>query len=95
MVQWGPGLGDTIHVAGKKSSFGAYVQKPEAILMKDGKVERIPIPQSHPSHQGTFPFAGIDDHYFIAMAVEPGLARVQYRRRSSRCRASRSCSATW
>ena len=77
-MQWGPGLGDSIHVAGKKSSFGAYVQKPQPIVMKDGKVERIATPQQHPSHQGTFPFAGVDDHYFIAMAVEPGLARVQY-----------------
>ena len=78
VVQWGPGLGDSIHVAGQKSSYGAYVQKPQPIVMKDGKVERIATPQQHPSHQGTFPFAGVDDHYFIAMAVEPGLARVQY-----------------
>jgi YidC/Oxa1 family membrane protein insertase len=78
VVQWGPGLGDSVHVAGQKSSFGSYVQRPQPILMKDGKVERIPVAEQHPSHQGTFPFAGIDDHYFIAMAVEPGLARVQY-----------------
>jgi YidC/Oxa1 family membrane protein insertase len=78
VVQWGPGLGDSIHVAGQKSSFGAYVQKTQPILMKDGKVERIPTPQQHPSHQGSFAFAGVDDHYFIAMAVEPGPARVQY-----------------
>jgi YidC/Oxa1 family membrane protein insertase len=78
VVQWGPGLGDSIHIAGQKSSFGTYVQKPQPILMKDGKVERIALPQQHPSHQGTFPFAGVDDHYFIAMAVEPGFARVKY-----------------
>ncbi len=78
VVQWGPGLGDSIHLAGKKSSFGAYVQKPQPLVMKDGKVERITTPAQHPSHQGTFPFAGVDDHYFVAMAVEPGLARVQY-----------------
>jgi YidC/Oxa1 family membrane protein insertase len=78
VVQWGPGLGDSIHVAGQTSSFGTYVQKPQPILMKDGKVERLATPQQHPSHQGTFPFAGVDDHYFIAMAVEPGLVRVQY-----------------
>jgi YidC/Oxa1 family membrane protein insertase len=78
VVQWGPGLGDSIHVAGQQSSFGSYVQKPQPILMKDGKVERLATPQQHPSHQGTFPFAGVDDHYFIAMAVEPGLVRVQY-----------------
>jgi YidC/Oxa1 family membrane protein insertase len=78
VVQWGPGLGDSIHIAGESSSFGSYVQKSQPILMKDGKVERIGIPKDQPSHQGTFPFAGVDDHYFIAMAIEPGLARVQY-----------------
>ena len=78
VVLWGPGLGDTVHVAGEKSSFTTYVQSPQPILMKDGKVERIAIPQQQPSHQGTFPFAGVDDHYFIAMAVQPGPARVQY-----------------
>jgi YidC/Oxa1 family membrane protein insertase len=78
VVLWGPGLGDSIHVAGEKSSFTTYVQSPQPILLKDGKVERIAIPQQQPSHQGTFPFAGVDDHYFIAMAVQPGLARVQY-----------------
>jgi YidC/Oxa1 family membrane protein insertase len=78
VVQWGPGLGDSIHIAGQQSSFGSYVQKPQPILMKDGKVVRLATPQQHPSHQGTFPFAGVDDHYFIAMAVEPGLVRVQY-----------------
>ena len=79
VVLWGPGLGDSIHVAGEKSSFTTYVQSPQPILLKDGKVERIADPAaSSPSHQGTFPFAGIDDHYFIAMAVQPGLARVTY-----------------
>jgi YidC/Oxa1 family membrane protein insertase len=78
VVQWGAGLGDSIHAASQTSTFAAYVQKPQPILMKDGKVERLTTPQQHPSHQGTFPFAGVDDHYFIAMAIEPGLARVQY-----------------
>jgi YidC/Oxa1 family membrane protein insertase len=78
VVLWGPGLGDSVHVAGEKSSFSTYVQSPQPILLKDGKVERIAIPQQQPSHQGTFPFAGVDDHYFIAMAVQPGFARVQY-----------------
>ena len=72
VVLWGPGLGDSVHVAGAESFFGTYVQRPQPILMKDGKVERLAIPQQQPSHQGTFPFAGVDDHYFIAMAVETG-----------------------
>jgi YidC/Oxa1 family membrane protein insertase len=78
-VQWGPGLGDSVHVSGQSSSFGIYVQRPQPILMKDGKVTRLATAQEHPSHQGDFPLAGVDDHYFIAMAINPGLARVNYR----------------
>lgn len=79
-VQWGPGLGDSIHIAGETSSFGIYVQRPQGILSLDGSVERLDpaaVVQS-PTYQGTFPFAGIDDHYFIATLVQPGLVRVRY-----------------
>ena len=78
VVLWGPGLGDSVHIAGEGSSFGSYVQRSQAILYKDGEVERIADVGQAPSHQGTFPFAGIDDHYFMATVVEPGLVRVQY-----------------
>jgi YidC/Oxa1 family membrane protein insertase len=80
VLEWGPGLGDSLHVLGQKSSFGAYVQHSQAIVLEDGKVHRLDASgiAKAPSRQGTFPFAGIDDHYFIATLVEPGLTRVQY-----------------
>ena len=80
VLEWGPGLGDSLHVLGQKSSFGAYVQHSQAILLEDGKVHRLDAAgiARAPSHQGTFPFAGIDDHYFVATLVKPGLTRVQY-----------------
>jgi YidC/Oxa1 family membrane protein insertase len=81
VLEWGPGLGDTTHILGQKSSFGTYVQHSQGILLHDGKVARL-NPEgvaAAPSHMGTFPFAGIDDHYFIATLVEPGLVRVQYK----------------
>lgn len=80
VLDWGPGLGDSTNIAGQKSSFGAYVQHSQGILLANGKVLRLDAQgvAKAPSHQGTFPFAGIDDHYFIAMLVEPGLTRVQY-----------------
>jgi YidC/Oxa1 family membrane protein insertase len=81
VLEWGPGLGDTTHIFGQKSSFGTYVQHSQGILLADGKVSRL-NPQgvaAAPSHMGTFPFAGIDDHYFIATLVQPGLTRVQYK----------------
>ena len=78
VLLWGPGLGDSVHIAGEGSSFATYVQRSQGILYKDGEVERIANVAEAPSHQGTFPFAGIDDHYFIATLVDPGLVRVQY-----------------
>ena len=80
VVLWGPGLGDTTYIVGQKSS-GGYVQHSQAIVYEDGKVHRL-APKDvagAPSHQGEFPFAGIDDHYFIAALVQPGLTRVQYK----------------
>jgi YidC/Oxa1 family membrane protein insertase len=57
------------------------VQPPSAIYHRDGDVERLPAPnlREQPVHEGSFRFAGIDDHYFIAVAVNPAQTRVQYR----------------
>ena len=81
-VQWGPGLGDAGATSGGGSFFtGNYVQPPSAIFHRDGDVERL-LPddlREQPVHEGPFRFAGIDDHYFIAVAVNPGQTRVQYR----------------
>jgi YidC/Oxa1 family membrane protein insertase len=32
-----------------------------------------------PAHEGAFRFVGIDDHYFLAVAVNPGRLRAEYR----------------
>jgi YidC/Oxa1 family membrane protein insertase len=81
VLEWGPGLGDATHIVGASSSFGTYVQHTQGILLADGSVSRLNASgvAAAPSHMGTFPFAGIDDHYFIATMVDPGLTRVQYR----------------
>ena len=80
-IEWGPGLGDSMHVQGKSSSFGTYVQAPQAIVYANGSVERLTAQKvpDQPQWQGDFPFAGIDDHYFIASLVRPGPARVTFR----------------
>jgi YidC/Oxa1 family membrane protein insertase len=79
-VKWGPGLGDTISIAGEGSSFSTYVQKPQGILFRNGKAERLPLNtiQEQSVYEGEFGFAGIDDHYFIATLIEPGSVRIQY-----------------
>jgi YidC/Oxa1 family membrane protein insertase len=78
-IEWGPGLGDMIYAANHRS-FGSYAQPPQAILKADGKVHRLPAAKigSTPTWQGSYPFVGIDDHYFLASLVQPGTVRVQY-----------------
>jgi YidC/Oxa1 family membrane protein insertase len=80
VVQWGPGLGDSLFISGQNSRFGTYLQHPQGIVYADGSVMRLPDAKalSQPTWQGNYPFAGIDDHYFIASLVRPGTARVTY-----------------
>jgi YidC/Oxa1 family membrane protein insertase len=80
-VQWGPGLGDIGATAGGGSFFtGNYVQPPQAIYHRDGEVERI-TPDNlagQSIHEGRFRFGGIDDHYFLAVAIDPGQAKLEF-----------------
>lgn len=81
-VLWGPGLADSGAQAGGGSFFtGNYIQPPQGIYHRDGSVERIRGGDlgEQPVHEGQFRFAGIDDHYFIAAALNTGLARVEFR----------------
>ncbi|HEY6362970.1 MAG TPA: membrane protein insertase YidC [Vicinamibacterales bacterium] len=82
LVQWGPGLGDAgASTSGGSFFTGNYIQPPSAIFHREGDVERL-LPDAlreQPTHEGAFRFVGIDDHYFIALALNPGQARVQYR----------------
>ena len=81
-VLWGPGLGDIgAHSGGGSFFTGNYIQPPQAIYHRDGDVERIAADElaEQPVHEGQFRFAGIDDHYFLAAARQPGQARVEYR----------------
>jgi YidC/Oxa1 family membrane protein insertase len=80
-IAWGPGLGDAGATSAGGSFFtGNYIQPPEAIFYRDGDVERV-LPDGLTdlgSPQGQFRFAGVDDHYFIAAAIDPGEARLEY-----------------
>jgi YidC/Oxa1 family membrane protein insertase len=80
-VAWGPGLGDIGATASGGSFFtGNYVQPPQAIYHRDGDVERLSASSvgEQPVHEGQFRFVGIDDHYFLAAAVNPGQARAEF-----------------
>ncbi len=80
-VSWGPGLGDAgAEAAGGSFFTGNIVQPPRAIYHRDGKVERVTAADlaEQGAHEGQFRFAGVDDHYFIATAINPGQARLDY-----------------
>jgi YidC/Oxa1 family membrane protein insertase len=82
-VAWGPGLGDLGAISSGGSYFtGNAVQPPQAIFDRDGDVERLKVDAvtKQPVHEGQFRFAGIDDHYFLAALVNPGQARLEFRR---------------
>ncbi|HEY3382900.1 MAG TPA: membrane protein insertase YidC [Vicinamibacterales bacterium] len=75
-VLWGPGLGDQI--PGAESS--SYIQKPEGIVVREDKVQRLAskdLPAA-PVQEGDMTAAGVDDHYFIAMALPKKMVRVEY-----------------
>jgi YidC/Oxa1 family membrane protein insertase len=80
-IHWGPGLGDIGASSGGGSFFtGNAVQPPQAIVHRGGKVERLTSATlaEQPAHEGDFRFAGIDDHYFLAAALNPGQARLEF-----------------
>lgn len=81
IIQWGAGLGDLRSTGGGKFLRSSAVPPPDALYHDGESVERM----AHGAvgegavREGAFRFVGIDDHYFIAAAVNPGQARVEYR----------------
>jgi YidC/Oxa1 family membrane protein insertase len=69
IVQWGPALGDALHV----NSRGSSDVPPRPIYYLDGDVTRVKPSNigTVDSKDGAFGFAGVDDHYFLSAAVLP------------------------
>ena len=67
-VRWGPAIGTNLTV-----NTSGYNQPPQPIFYMDGDVERIASSDvaEVASQQGTFGFAGADDHYFLSTTVNP------------------------
>ncbi len=78
-IQWGPGIGSGVVAA---SAMGTYSPPSQPIFYRDGSVSRIAasdVPENA-VQEGAIGFAGVDDHYFLAVAVPGGrLMRVEYR----------------
>ena len=72
-IVWGPAVGDT----GEQSR---YVKKAEGIAFENGKVVRV-TPKDiaqQPVRDGDFRYVGVDDNYFMTVALEPGSSKVVF-----------------
>ena len=71
-IAWGPGLGDQGAAAGGGSFFtGNAVMPPRALVHHNGEITRL-TPEdaaAAPTQSGPFRFVGVDDHYFVSIAV--------------------------
>jgi YidC/Oxa1 family membrane protein insertase len=67
-IHWGPAIGSAM----EPDAFG-YNAPPQPIYYTDGDVERIGSSDvaSIASQEGTYGFAGVDDHYFLSSTVNP------------------------
>jgi len=65
-IVWGPGVGN-----GRNTSGRSFYQPARAILFRDGKVARLKTSaiETEPRYEGAFPFAGVEDHYFLSAEV--------------------------
>lgn len=68
-VEWGPGLGDdNAHASAGKFLAPSYSTPAQALVHSDRSVRRF-APSAPGTEEGAFLYAGIDDHYFAALAL--------------------------
>jgi YidC/Oxa1 family membrane protein insertase len=67
-VSWGPAIGSGI--VHKSRTYNPAAQP---VFYRDGKVTRLSADKiaAQPAQDGTFGFAGVDDHYFLSALVTP------------------------
>ena len=73
-ISWGPAVGDIAEVS-------RYLQSAEALLFpKGGKIQRIAAGDvaKQPTHEGDFLYGGVDDNYFMTVALSPGASKIAY-----------------
>jgi YidC/Oxa1 family membrane protein insertase len=72
-ILWGPGLADTVEVS-------RYSQKPGGLLFQNGKAQRLAPKDTAKQavYEGDFGFAGVDDNYFMAVALSVSGVRVGF-----------------
>jgi len=70
-IVWGPAVGDIAEVS-------RYTQRAEGLLSQNGKVQRLSAKDigKQPTYEGEFFFAGVDDNYFMTVALSSGPTKV-------------------
>jgi YidC/Oxa1 family membrane protein insertase len=72
-IEWGPALGDL-------AAASRYITAPEGLLFANGSVQRL-APKDiakQATHENDFRYAGVDDHYFITVALTPGPSKITF-----------------
>ena len=72
-IVWGPAVGDIAEIS-------RYTQGAEGLLFQSGKVQRLSAKDiaKQPIYEGDFFFAGVDDNYFMTVALSTGAGKVTY-----------------
>ena len=74
-VQWGPAIEST----GTETS--SWIRGAGGVAYVGGELERIAASDiaTQPVREGDFRYVGVEDHYFLTVAVRPGVSRATFR----------------
>jgi YidC/Oxa1 family membrane protein insertase len=73
-IAWGPAVGDVAEVS-------RYTQAAEGLLFqKGGKIQRLAVKEfaKQSTYEGDFLYGGVDDNYFMTVALSPGPSKITY-----------------
>ena len=72
-IQWGPAVGDA-------ATSNSFAQKPQGLLADGSRIQRLATKDiaKQSSYDGDFKYAGVDDNYFMTVALGSGSANVAY-----------------
>jgi YidC/Oxa1 family membrane protein insertase len=72
-IVWGPAVGDIAEIS-------RYTQRAEGIVYQNGKVQRLSAKDiaKQPTYEGEFFFAGVDDNYFMTVALSAGPSKILF-----------------
>ena len=72
-IVWGPAVGDNLAAS-------SLVQGPQGILFENGSAIRLPADDvaTQPVYEGNYKYAGVDDNYFMTVALDTGPSKVSF-----------------